>query len=65
MEIKFGYRIGCVLLFIYLKTILKKPFQQHMVTNGETVPLIKPAIIWILIAIVIETVILAPLLTAL
>ena len=57
-EIRNGFKISLVLLFLYLKHILSKPFQQHMVTNGETEPLLKTAIIWTLIGGVIETILL-------
>ena len=57
-EVRYGYKIGIVLLYLYLKSILNKPFQQHMVINGETEPLLKTAIIWTLIGGIIETVLL-------
>lgn len=57
--LKYGYKIGCVLLFLFLKYILNKPFQQHMFTEGGTEPLLKTAIIWTLIGAAIEFLVLA------
>lgn len=57
-DIKFGYKLGCIIMYFYLKYLLKKPFQQHMVTNGETEPLLKTAMYWVVIGIGIELIVL-------
>ncbi|WP_335871121.1 hypothetical protein [Bacillus sp. 2205SS5-2] len=54
--VNLGYRIGCVLLFLWWKIVLTKPYQQHVMTEGEDEPLLITAIIWSVIGRVIEMV---------
>lgn len=58
-EIRIGYKVACVILFLIYSAILKKPFQQHLLTNRPTLPMLKPALIWIVIGIVVEIIILS------
>lgn len=57
--LKLFYKFGCILIFFYLKFLLNKPYKQHLLTSGDTEPLLKTAIIWSLIGIGIEFSILA------
>ncbi|WP_059173831.1 hypothetical protein [Bacillus sp. FJAT-27445] len=44
-----------IILFFFYRFALKKPFQQHLFTNNNEIqPLLKPAILWILIGGTIE-----------
>ncbi|MUK89204.1 hypothetical protein GMD78_12560 [Ornithinibacillus sp. L9] len=49
-----SYRVGSVLLFIAFKLVLNKAFHQHMVVCGKMEALLKPALIWIVVGIVVE-----------
>ncbi|RHW32827.1 hypothetical protein D1B31_21000 [Neobacillus notoginsengisoli] len=51
---RFSMQILSILLFFLYKFVLNKPFQQHLLTDGETQPLFKPALLWILIGVVIK-----------
>lgn len=55
--LRYGYKIGCVLLFLLYSSLLKKPFQQHMMTVGTTLPMLKPALLWMLLGVIVEFVI--------
>jgi hypothetical protein len=55
--IKFAIRALAVVLFFLYRMVLKKPYQQHLVTNGELTPLLKPAILWIIAGALIQFVI--------
>ena len=55
--VSFGYKAGSIILFIFFKLLLNKAFNQHLVTHGETEPLLKDAIIWIIIGGIIEVII--------
>lgn len=52
--IKFGLKLSAIILFFLYKLVLNKPFQQHMVIDGEITPILKPAILWIVIGGIIE-----------
>lgn len=50
-------RVLNIVLFFFYKFALNKPYKQHLFTNeNEIQPLLKPAIIWILIGGAIELV---------
>ncbi|WP_043931135.1 hypothetical protein [Bacillus sp. EB01] len=46
---RLSMQILSILLFFLYKFVLNKPYQQHMRTDGEILPLFKPALLWILI----------------
>ncbi|WP_070119685.1 hypothetical protein [Bacillus marinisedimentorum] len=52
--IKYGYKIGSVLLFLGYKFLLNKPFQQHLVTGSKVEPLLGSALKWIVIGVIVE-----------
>lgn len=51
---RYSMQILSVLLFFLYKFMMNKPFQQHLLTDGEIQPLFKPAMLWILIGVVIK-----------
>ncbi|MEH6906768.1 hypothetical protein [Neobacillus drentensis] len=51
-------KLASILLFLGYRAILTKPFQQHMVTNGSTLKILKPAIVWILLGGIPELIVL-------
>lgn len=55
--VRYGYKAGSIILFLLFKLLLNKAFNQHLVTHGETEPLLKDAIIWIIIGGIIEVII--------
>lgn len=57
--IRYGYKIGCVLLYLLYRKVLKKPFQQHMVTVEQTLPILKPTILWIIVGAGVELILLS------
>ncbi|MEH7076547.1 hypothetical protein [Neobacillus drentensis] len=52
-------KLASILLFLGYRAVLTKPFQQHMVTNGNITKILKPAIVWILLGGVPELIVLA------
>lgn len=57
--IRYGYKIGCVLLYLLYRKVLKQPFQQHMITVDQTLPILKPALLWIMVGIIVEIILLS------
>jgi hypothetical protein len=55
--VRFGYKAGSIILFLLFKLLLNKAFKQHLVTQGETEPLLKDAIVWIVMGGIIEVLI--------
>lgn len=56
---RFSMQILSILLFLLYKYVLNKPFQQHLLTNGEIEPLFKPALFWIILGGIIQLAIMA------
>jgi hypothetical protein len=54
---RYSLRVLSVLLFLLYKYVLNKPFQQHLLTNGELEPLFKPALFWVILGGIPELVI--------
>lgn len=57
--IRYGYKIGCVLLYLLYLKVMKKPFQQHMVTVEHTLSILKPAIVWMIVGMIVELILLS------
>lgn len=51
---RYATQILAVLLFFFYKFVLNKPFQQHLLTNGELEPLLKPALLWMILGGIIQ-----------
>ncbi|MBG9590181.1 hypothetical protein [Cytobacillus firmus] len=51
---RYSMQFLSILLFLLYKYVLNKPFQQHLLTNGELKPLFKPALLWIVIGGIIQ-----------
>jgi hypothetical protein len=51
---RYSLRILSVLLFLLYKYVLNRPFQQHLVTIGETEPLFKQALFWVILGGIFE-----------
>ncbi|WP_423802244.1 hypothetical protein [Neobacillus sp. SAB-20_R2A] len=51
---RYSMQILSILLFLLYKYMLNKPFQQHLVTNGEIKPLFKQALLWIILGCIIQ-----------
>ncbi|MFS0774852.1 hypothetical protein ABC255_02270 [Neobacillus sp. 3P2-tot-E-2] len=51
---RYSMQFLSILLFLLYKFVLNKPFKQHLVTNGEIMPLFKPALLWIIIGGLIQ-----------
>jgi hypothetical protein len=58
-SMRYLIKIGSILLFLAYRAVLKKPFQQHLVTNGTIEKLLKPAIIWSLVGGIPEIIVMA------
>ncbi len=56
--IRWGYRIASGLLYLGYYLAMRTKFNQHMVVDGTIKPLLKDAIIYILIGIAIESILL-------
>lgn len=56
--IRWIYRGVCVLLYLGYYWAMKQRFKQHLVTVGTTKPLLKDAIIWIIVGSVAEFILL-------
>lgn len=54
--IKWIYRGACMLLYLGYYYFLREKFNQHVVTGGEVRPLLKDAIIWSAVGIIIEVI---------
>lgn len=57
--IRYGYKIGCVLLYLLYLKVMEKPFQQHMVTVEHKLPILKPAILWMIVGAMVELILLS------
>ncbi|MDF2606801.1 MAG: hypothetical protein K0S34_996 [Bacillales bacterium] len=55
--IKLGIQFLAIILFFLYRFALIKPFQQHMVTNGEVIPILKPAILWVLFGAICKSIV--------
>lgn len=53
-ELRLGYRVGSLLFVLLITQFMKKPFHQHMMTDGTLERLLKPAVIWSVVGGVIE-----------
>lgn len=51
---RYSMQFLSILLFLLYKYVLNKPFQQHLLTNGEIKPLFKPALLWIILGGIIQ-----------
>ena len=51
---RYSIQILSVLLFFLYKFVLGKPFQQHLLTNGEIEPILKPALLWMILGGIIQ-----------
>jgi hypothetical protein len=51
---RYATQILSVILFFLYKFVLNKPFQQHLLTNGELEPLLKPALLWMILGAIIQ-----------
>lgn len=51
---RYSIQILSVVLFFLYKFVLDKPFQQHLLTNGEIEPILKPALLWMILGGVIQ-----------
>lgn len=47
-------KVAGLVCFLFYYLILKVPFKEHIFLNGDTEPLMRQGILWILIAVVIE-----------
>lgn len=54
--VRLAYRAGCVLVYLLMMRFGKSAWTQFRLFGGQTAPLLKPALIWIGIGIVIELV---------
>lgn len=52
------FKGASILLYLGYYGMMKQKFQQHTILGGTTKPILKEAVIWILIGIVIEIVVL-------
>lgn len=52
-------KILSILLFFLYQYVLNKPFQQHLYTNGEVEPILKSALLWITLGVIIQFTIVA------
>ncbi len=54
------YRVLYLLLYLGYYLLMKKPYEAHVMTGGKTQPLLKTAVIWIVIGVVAELIFLLP-----
>lgn len=51
---RYSMQFLSILLFLLYKFVMNKPFQQHLLTNGEIKALFKPALLWIILGRIIQ-----------
>ncbi|MBT2659756.1 hypothetical protein [Bacillus sp. ISL-45] len=56
--LKFGFKLLAIILFFMYRKVMTKPFEFHLMTNGEITPIFKPAILWMLSGAVIQGILL-------
>lgn len=52
--IRWIYNIACLLLYFGYYFLMKEKFKQHIITDGEVQPILKDAIIWGIVGILME-----------
>ncbi|NMD71649.1 hypothetical protein HHO41_15220 [Bacillus sp. DNRA2] len=52
--VRYGYKFACLLYYYLYLVILTKPYKQHINSHGELTPIIKPAVTWIIVGIIVE-----------
>jgi len=57
-EIRLGVKVADVVLYLIVYFLMKERFTKHILTGGDTEPLLKTSIVWIAIGILIEFILL-------
>lgn len=57
--IRWIYKVGSLLLYMGYYSLMKNKFKQLIITNGNLQPMLKDAIKWIVIGIIVEVILLS------
>lgn len=52
--VRYLYKFVCLLYYYLYLVMLTRPYKQHLSNQGELLPIIKPAIVWVIIGAVVE-----------
>ncbi|WP_147535207.1 hypothetical protein [Bacillus marasmi] len=52
--IRYLYKFACLLFYYLYLVLLTKPYKEHLSHNGELTPILKPAIIWVMVGAIVE-----------
>lgn len=52
--VRYLYKFACLLFYYLYLVMLTKPYKEHLSNNGELTPIVKPAILWIVVGAVVE-----------
>ena len=52
--VRYLYKFACLLFYYLYLVILTKPYKEHLSNNGELTPIVKPALLWIVVGAVVE-----------
>lgn len=52
--VRYAYKFACLLYYYLYLVMLTKPYKNHLRNQGDLTPIIKPAIIWVMVGAVVE-----------
>jgi hypothetical protein len=52
--VRYLYKFACLLYYYLYLVVLTKPYKQHLSNNGDLIPIVKPAILWVVVGAVVE-----------